>query len=127
MPRPRHRSSVCVPRHRLSHYPLDDFFDARFFVAVFFADDFFAVFFDDDFVAAAFFALFFFGATLAPDRRASLSPIAMACFGFLTLGPFFDPECSSPRLYSRITFATFFCAFFVVFRAGVCLLLLLPA
>ncbi|MBV9501163.1 MAG: hypothetical protein JO138_17470 [Acidobacteriaceae bacterium] len=29
----------------------------------------------------------FFGGTFAPDRRASLNPIAIACFGFFTVFP----------------------------------------
>ena len=50
----------------------------------------------------------FFG-TLAPARRASESPIAIACFRLVTLFP--DPPLRRvPRFRSRITFATFFWA-----------------
>jgi hypothetical protein len=48
---------------------------------------------------------FFFG-TLAPACRASLRPIAIACFRLVTLRP--EPERSVPCLRSCITFSTFF-------------------
>jgi hypothetical protein len=41
----------------------------------------------------------------APDRRASLSAMATACFRFRTLAP--DDDRSERRLYSRITLETF--------------------
>jgi len=61
---------------------------------VFLAVDFFVVFFDAVFFAAllrvfldaAFFPPGFAG-MLAPERRASLKPIAIACLGFFTLPP----------------------------------------
>ena len=47
--------------------------------------------------------------TLAPARRASESPIAIACFRLVTFLP--DPPLLKvPRFRSRITFATFFWA-----------------
>ena len=55
---------------------------------------------------------FFFG-TLPPASRASLRPIAMACFRLVTLPP--DPERSVPCFRSCIAFSTFFCAFFPYF------------
>ena len=77
------------------------------------ADDFF---FAPPFLAALFFfaaALFrsafllrrapFFG-IFAPDCRASLNAIAIACFGLVTF--FLPPDFSSPSLYSCITFFT---------------------
>lgn len=74
----------------------------RFFAEDFFAADFLeALFFElaeERLPAAVLLAPFFaldrflcgFGGMFAPDLRASLNPIAMACFGFLTflwLGP----------------------------------------
>jgi len=38
--------------------------------------------------------------------RASLKPIATACFLLFTLGPFLLPECNVPRLNSPITLCT---------------------
>jgi hypothetical protein len=55
--------------------------------------------------AANRYAYFFFlGGTFAPDRRASLRPIAIACFRLLTF--VFPPDLRVPCLYSRIVFAT---------------------
>lgn len=51
---------------------------------------------------------FFFAGTFAPEALASLSAMAMACFGFFTFGPFLEPECRSPCLNSCITFPAFF-------------------
>src|SRR5690606_23278434 len=54
------------------------------------------------------------GGTFAPARRASESPMAMAClrlFTFLPERPLFNV----PRLRSRMAFATFFCAFLPYF------------
>ncbi len=50
----------------------------------------------------------FLRGTLAPERRASDRPMAMACLRLVTL--FFDlaPFLSVPRLRSRIDLATFF-------------------
>jgi hypothetical protein len=50
----------------------------------------------------------FLRGTLAPARRASLSPIAIACFRLVTFLP--DPERRVPCLRSCITFFTFCCA-----------------
>jgi TnpA family transposase len=50
-------------------------------------------------------ALFFFG-TFSPARRASESPMAMACLRLLTFVPD-RPLFSVPRLRSSITFFTF--------------------
>jgi len=47
--------------------------------------------------------------TLPPARRASDRPIAMACFLLVTFLPE-RPLFNVPRLRSRITFLTFFCA-----------------
>lgn len=52
--------------------------------------------------------------TFAPERRASLKPMAIACFRLLTFAC--PPDFSSPRLYSRITLPTFFCALAPYFR-----------
>jgi hypothetical protein len=46
---------------------------------------------------------FGFGGMSAPERRASLNPIAIACLGFFTF--FLPPDFSSPCLYSCITFS----------------------
>jgi len=54
-------------------------------------------------------AFFFGGGTLAPERRASLSAIAIACFGFFTLA--LPPDFSSPCLYSCITWPILALAF----------------
>ena len=47
------------------------------------------------------------GGTLAPERRASDSPIAIACFGFVTFLPP-PPLFSLPSFISRISFSTYF-------------------
>lgn len=44
--------------------------------------------------------------TLAPDRRASESPIAIACFGFVTFLPL-RPDFSRPFFISLISASTF--------------------
>ena len=83
---------------------------AVFFVAFFRAADFFAGRLVAVFFAGALFAAVFFvapldrllplrlrpgaGGIFAPERRASLKPIAIACFGFLTLRPLL-PDSSS--------------------------------
>jgi hypothetical protein len=56
---------------------------------------------------------FFFG-TLAPSLRASERPIAIACFRLVTFFPL-RPLFSLPLFFSRITRATFFCAFGLYF------------
>ena len=48
---------------------------------------------------------FGFGGTLAPERRASLNPIAIACLRLFTF--FLPPDFSSPCLYSCIVFCIF--------------------
>jgi hypothetical protein len=48
----------------------------------------------------------FFAGTLAPARRASDNPIAMACLRLVTFLPEL-PLLSVPRFRSRITFSTF--------------------
>ncbi len=61
-----------------------------FFDVDFLREDFLAVLF---FFVALFFFAPFFGMS-APDLRASLSPIAMACLGFFTFFPL-RPDSSS--------------------------------
>lgn len=73
----------------------DDFFALLFFDELFFADD------------------FFFG-TFAPALRASDSPIAIACLRLVTFFPL-RPLFSVPLFFSRMTRATFFCAFELYF------------
>jgi hypothetical protein len=51
--------------------------------------------------------------TLAPFSRASLSPIAIACFRLVTLRP--EPLFNVPRLRRRIVDSTFFDADFPYF------------
>jgi hypothetical protein len=67
-------------------------------------------FFEDDFLP--FFDDFFdpFLGTLAPSRRASDKPIAIACLRLVTFLPE-RPLLSVPRLRSRIARSTFFEAF----------------
>ena len=43
------------------------------------------------------------------SRRSSEKAIALALLIFLTLGPYLDPECNFPSLYSSITFLNFAC------------------
>src|SRR5579884_2564311 len=90
------------------------FFDADFFPPEDFRPE--LDFFADDFLAADFFAPFF-GGTFAPDRRASLRAIAIACLRFLTF--FRPPDFSCPCLYSCMTFPTFFCALREVLRGAI--------
>ncbi|MBV9304663.1 MAG: hypothetical protein JOZ45_00900 [Acidobacteriaceae bacterium] len=54
--------------------------------AALFADAFLALVFEEAFFAEVFFTLGD-GGMFAPERRASLRPIAMACFGFSTCLP----------------------------------------
>jgi hypothetical protein len=70
--------------------------------------------FEADFFDAARRAVFF--GTLAPSRRASDSPIAIACLRLFTLRPE-RPLRSVPRLRSRMARPTFADAFFEYLRA----------
>jgi hypothetical protein len=70
-------------------------------------------YFADDLRALDFFADFFAG-TLAPARRASDNPIAMACLRLFTFLPEL-PLRSFPVLRSCMTFLTFACAFLAYF------------
>jgi hypothetical protein len=94
-----------------------------FFFADFFDEDFFEVedffdeldFFDEDFFAVDFFDDFFdedfFDGTLPPSRRASESPMAMACLRLVTFLPE-RPLFSFPRFISCMFSSTFSDAFF---------------
>ncbi len=53
--------------------------------------------------------------TRAPDRRASDSPIAIACLRLVTRLRVFPPLFKVPRLRSRMAFPTFFDAFLLYF------------
>src|SRR5437773_9960794 len=66
---------------------------------------YFELFLEADFFVAPFrlVAPFFLG-TFSPARRASLKPIAIACFRLFTLPPV--PDFSWPCLYSCMTFST---------------------
>jgi hypothetical protein len=66
-----------------------------------------------------FLLLLFFLGTLAPERRASFKPMAIACLRLFTFLPE-DPLRSVPCLRSCIAFFTFDCAF-VVLRAAITL------
>jgi hypothetical protein len=89
----------------------DAFFELAFLDEDFFDDDFFALaFFDDDFFDD------FFDGTLPPSRRASDSPMAMACLRLFTFLPE-PPLFSVPRFRSCIAFSTLSCAFFPYFAA----------
>ena len=79
-----------------------DFFDVVLLPALFFPLDFLVV----DFLAA-FFPLFGEGGMSAPARRASLKPIAIACFGFFTFLPL-RPDFSSPCFISCMVSPIFF-------------------
>src|SRR5690242_4247225 len=57
----------------------------------------------------------FFRGILAPDRRASLRPIATACLRLFTFLPL--PDFNAPCLYSCITFLTLLLPLLVVFLA----------
>src|SRR6185437_16767624 len=56
----------------------------------------------------------FLRGTFAPDLRASLIPMAMACLRLFTLR--LPPDFSLPCLYSRITLPTLVCAFLLYLR-----------
>ena len=58
--------------------------------------------------------LVFLAGTLAPSRRASERPMAMACLRLVTFRP--DPERSEPRFFSCIAFSTLRDAFLPYFR-----------
>ena len=62
---------------------------------------------------------------MAPERRASLSPMAIACLRLFTLRR--PPDLSSPCLYSCITLLIFFFAFGPYLRWLLLLELLLEA
>jgi len=79
----------------------DDFFEDDFFFDDFFDDDFF----DDD-----FFDAFFLAGTLPPARRASESPIAIACLRLLTFFPE-RPERRVPSFISPMLLSTLLAAF----------------
>ena len=119
--------SVAECRGEVPHF--DFFFAALFFVdfladrfvADFLVADFFAALFDvrfvADFFAADFFADFlavFFTGTFPPARRASDSPMAIACLRLVTFLPDL-PLRKVPVLRSCIAFLTFDCAFFPYF------------
>jgi hypothetical protein len=55
-----------------------------------------------------------FDGTLAPERRASLNPIAIACLRLFTF--FLPPDLSWPCLYSCITLPTFRLPLALLFR-----------
>ena len=93
-----------------------DFFADDFLVVDFFADDFR----DDDFFAPDFFDADFFEGTLPPARRASESPIAIACLRLVTFLPE-RPLLSFPSLRSCIAFLTFDCAVFPYFAISLLL------
>ena len=81
---------------RLDYFFFDDFFERDLFEEDFFAED-------------------FFGGTFAPDRRASESPMAMACLRlvtFLPLRPLFSVPCFSSRI-ARSTFLPAFGLYFL--------------
>jgi hypothetical protein len=85
---------------------LDDFFDDDFFDDDFFDDDFF----DDAFFDEDFFDAFFLAGTLPPARRASESPIAIACLRLLTFFPE-RPERRLPSFISLMLPSTLLAAF----------------
>jgi hypothetical protein len=95
--------------------PLD--FLADFFAGDLLVADFLAVFVDDFLpldLLADFFADFFRGGTLPPSRRASESPIAIACLRLVTFLPE-PPLRNVPSLRSCIARLTFACAFLPYF------------
>jgi hypothetical protein len=84
------------------YHELDEVFfraEGFLFVELFFPDD------------AFFLEETFFLGTFAPARRASESPIAMACLRLVTFFPDF-PLFKVPLFRSSMTFLTFACAFF---------------
>jgi len=118
--------------------PYFDFFEGAFVADVFLADDlragafFVAVFLAGDFLGDVFFLGIklrvdevlleedFLAGTLPPARRASESPMAIACLRLFTFFP--EPPLRSVScLRSCIAFSTFDCAFFP-YRAIIALL-----
>jgi len=94
------------------YFFFEDFFEDDFFELDFLDEDFF----DDDFFELDFFDEDFFDGTLPPARRASESPMAMACLRLVTFLPEL-PLLSVPRFRSCIAFSTLSCAFFPYFVA----------
>ncbi len=95
------------------------FFVVARFVGFFVVARFFAGFFADFF--ADFFAADFFAGTFPPARRASESPMAIACLRLVTFLPDL-PLRNVPVFRSCITFLTFDCAFapyFAMFSSSV--------
>ena len=106
-------SAPAWPGHSRSYF----FFDEDFFEDDFLLDDFLLEdFFDDDFFEELFFDDDFFDGTLPPSRRASESPMAMACFRLVTFFPDL-PLFSVPCFRSCIAFSTLSWAFFPYFDA----------
>jgi hypothetical protein len=95
----------------------DAFFEEeRFFDELRFVDElrFFEDFFEEDFLDEAFFDDFLRDGTLPPSRRASESPIAIACLRLFTFFPEL-PLFSVPCLRSCIAFSTLSSAFLPYF------------
>ena len=93
-------------------FALERFFDGYFWEVDFLDEPrrdeaFFVVedLFDEDFFEEAF-----FDGTFPPSRRASDSPMAIACFLLFTFFPL-DPDMSVPFFLSCIAFSTLSCAF----------------
>lgn len=79
------------PSIKWPHFLLLDFLVVDLLTADFLAGAFLALVWEEDFLLAVFLAEAFFalgdGGMFAPERRASLRPMAMACFGFFTALP----------------------------------------
>jgi hypothetical protein len=97
-----------VARFLVDRFLVDPFLDELFFVDRFLVEPFFEPFFEP--FLAPFFDPFFAG-TFPPSRRASASPIAIACFLLVTFLPE-RPLFNVPRFRSRMTSSTFSPAFF---------------
>ena len=94
-----------------SNYSSCYFFEAAFLLVLFLEWDFPADDrFDDDFFDEDFLRDDFFAGTLPPSRRASESPMAIACLRLFTVLPE-RPLFSVPRLRSCIALRTLLCAF----------------
>jgi len=97
-------------------YELRYFFLADFLLVLFLEDDFRADDrfeedrFEEDRFEDDFFRDDFFGGTLSPSRRASDSPMAIACLRLFTFLPD-RPLFSVPRLRSCIALRTLLCVF----------------
>src|SRR3954454_20762382 len=121
---PRRSVAELLHRHRCadrSDRAADELPRRQLFFEDFFADffeDFFVVDFFEDFLVDFFADFFedFFDGTFAPSRRASESPMAIACLRLFTFLPEL-PLFSVPRLRSCIAFSTFFEAFLPYFDA----------